>query len=59
MLQVRAVDAEPTFSHELHEAAYEGGQQWIERLVEEEGVLPDTKDQVCPPHYPGRGFCHA
>lgn len=47
MLQVRAIDAEPTFSHELHEAAYEGGQLWIERLVEEEGVAPDTKDQVC------------
>lgn len=45
-LQVRALDAEPTFSHELHEAAYEGGQQWIERLVEEDGVAPDTKDQV-------------
>mmetsp|Transcript_5188 Transcript_5188/g.8348 ORF Transcript_5188/g.8348 Transcript_5188/m.8348 type:complete len:176 (-) Transcript_5188:115-642(-) len=44
LTQVRAIDAEPTFTHELHEAAYEGGQQWIERLVEEEGVSAHTTD---------------
>jgi hypothetical protein len=44
LVQVRALEAEPTFSQELHEAAYEGGQQWIERLVEEDAVPADTTD---------------
>jgi hypothetical protein len=45
LVQVRGHDSEPTFEHELHEAAFEGGQQWLERLVEEEGVAADTTDQ--------------
>lgn len=44
LVQVRGIEAEPTFSHELHEACYEGGQQWIERLVEEDGVAADIRD---------------
>ena len=31
----------------LLQAAWEGGQQWIERLVEEEGVPADAVDNVC------------
>jgi hypothetical protein len=31
----------------LVQAAWEGGQQWIERLVEEEGIAADALDNVC------------
>jgi len=44
LVQVRSLESEPTFGLELHEAAWEGGQQWIERLVEEEGVPADAVD---------------
>ena len=30
----------------LVQAAWEGGQQWIERLVEEEGIAADARDNV-------------
>lgn len=45
LVQIRGLETEPTFAHELHEAAFEGGQQWIERLVEEEGVAAGVADQ--------------